>query len=146
MKAQITASFLLSGFAFFLVGESQENHDSLPSNLRLNGDSITKILRENKEEILQNQMKLEDRVFNNIKMERNLMGKHHIVLLLSLLSGQMIPLFLNYWRVTEMEMLPVNWLILLCPDVLIIYQMKKDNSLKRMPCMLYQLGKMPSLF
>ena len=49
MKAQITASFLLFGFAFFLVGESRENHDSLPSNLRLNGDSITKILGENKE-------------------------------------------------------------------------------------------------
>ena len=64
MKAQITTSFLLSGFAFFLVGESQESHDSLPSNLRLNGDSITKILGENKEEILQTSVG----VFRNDKL------------------------------------------------------------------------------
>ena len=31
-------------------------------------------------------------------------------------------------------------------DVLIIYQMQKDNSLKMMHCMLFQLGKMLSLF
>ena len=58
MKFQLSSYFLLSGFTCFLLGELNEKHESLSSELRLNGGSITKLLGKNKGEILQSSVGL----------------------------------------------------------------------------------------
>ena len=64
MKFHLSSCFLLSGFTCFLLGDLNEKHDSLPSELRINGGSITKILGKYKDEILQSSVKL----FRNDKL------------------------------------------------------------------------------
>ena len=64
MKFHLSTCFLLSGFTCFLLGDLNEKHDSLPSELRFNGGSITKILGKNKDKILQSSVGL----FRNDKL------------------------------------------------------------------------------
>ena len=64
MKFQLSSYFLLSGFTCFLLGELNEKHESLSSELRFNGGSITKVLGKNKDEILQSSVGL----FRNDKL------------------------------------------------------------------------------
>jgi len=64
MKFKLSSYFLLSGFTCFLLGDLNEKHEFLSSELRLNGSSITKLLGKNKGEILQSSVGL----FRNDKL------------------------------------------------------------------------------
>ena len=64
MKFKLSSYFLLTGFTCFLLGDLNEKHESLSSELRLNGSSITKVLGKNKDEIMQSSVGL----FRNDKL------------------------------------------------------------------------------